>query len=187
MFLRHPQYHGRIPPRRTPVRSRRRLCATRSGPYLTGRRDCRKPWFGPWFAYRSERRRLHPPRLGPYGGHRGSGNPLLRASTIALFDDRKLPSNRNRRSFLRDYLRDPPCPGRWNFGVDFISRDLAQRLILVDQVALFHQPLGDGSFDHALAHLGHRYFDSHINTLPDSEVRPRSCWCSEELLPPAAG
>ena len=50
------------------------------------------------------------------------------------------------------------CGGRGNLGIDFIGRDLEERLVLLHRVAGLFQPLGDGAFKNRLAHLGHDHF-----------------------------
>src|SRR5207245_9910660 len=60
---------------------------------------------------------------------------------------------------LHPHLGQRPGSRRRNLRVDFISRDLKQRLIALHMLALLLEPLRQGSFDNAFAHLGHHYVD----------------------------
>ena len=51
--------------------------------------------------------------------------------------------------------------GRGNLRVHFVGGDFKQRLVALDFVAGLLQPLGDGAFKNAFAHLGHDDVDSH--------------------------
>jgi hypothetical protein len=53
---------------------------------------------------------------------------------------------------------------RGNFGVDLVRRDLEQRFVALDFVAGFLEPLGDGTFKDAFAHLGHYDVDCHLRS-----------------------
>src|SRR5260370_450876 len=52
--------------------------------------------------------------------------------------------------------------GSWYFGINFVGRNLEQRLVTLDLVAHFFEPLGDGAFKNRFPHLRHDH------------VRPRS-------------
>ena len=49
---------------------------------------------------------------------------------------------------------------RRDLGVDFVGRDLDQRLSLLDEIADGDMPLEDRSLGHRFAHLGHRHLES---------------------------
>ena len=50
---------------------------------------------------------------------------------------------------------------RGNFGVDLVGGDFEQRLVALDLVTGLLEPLGDGAFENAFAHLGHDYIHCH--------------------------
>jgi hypothetical protein len=52
--------------------------------------------------------------------------------------------------------------GGGNFRVDFVGRNLEQRLVALDFVAGLFQPFRDGAFKDAFAHLGHYDVDCHL-------------------------
>ncbi len=51
--------------------------------------------------------------------------------------------------------------GRRNLSVNFVGRDLEQRLVAVDVIADVLQPFRYCSFRNGLAHLRHYHFSSH--------------------------
>src|SRR5437867_10196125 len=51
--------------------------------------------------------------------------------------------------------------GRWNFSVDFVSRNFEERLVALDFVSWLLQPFGNRAFDNGLAHLGHDNLSRH--------------------------
>ena len=188
----------------------RRVCAARR----CGSRRCAlsrgrlRPWLRAHGAKRRRgllRARRSRRRARSSGGFarrrgRGSGRSLrLRSHSrrsagglcAGRFDQRERRADRQGLALGGDELRDHAGPGRGNFGIDLVGRNFAQRLVLLDAVALLDQPLGDGAFDHALAHLRHHYFDRHAGPLrPSSKPRARgsrrrSCWCWGGCIPPA--
>ena len=52
-----------------------------------------------------------------------------------------------------------PAAGRGDLGVDLVGRDLDERLVGLDRVALLLVPLEDGALGHRLAHRGQRHLD----------------------------
>src|SRR6185437_4844219 len=66
---------------------------------------------------------------------------------------------------------------RWNLGVHFVSGDFKQRLIALDFVARFLQPLGDRAFKDRFAHLGHYNISCH-------EFLPQVCsrWLDQPMI-----
>jgi hypothetical protein len=70
----------------------------------------------------------------------------LNGNGLAFFDADFLEHTGRRRGYL---------------SVDFIGRNLEKRFIAIDGIARLFQPLGNGSFEDAFAHLGHDYFDGH--------------------------
>ena len=69
--------------------------------------------------------------------------------------------NRHRLAFGNfDFLQNACRRGR-NFRIDFVGGNFKKRFVAVDLVAGLLQPLGDGAFKNALAHLGHDDVYSH--------------------------
>jgi hypothetical protein len=56
--------------------------------------------------------------------------------------------------FDKDLLKNA-CGGGGNFGVYLVGGDLKKRLVALNALAGFLQPLGESSFYDAFAHLGH--------------------------------
>ncbi len=54
---------------------------------------------------------------------------------------------------------------RGNLGVHLVRRNFEQRFVALDFVARLFQPLGNGSFENAFAHLGHDHVDCHWTLL----------------------
>ena len=62
---------------------------------------------------------------------------------------------------VRDDLLERARSGRRNLSVNFVGRDLEQRLVALDRVTDLFEPLGQGSFGDGFAHLGHNYVSRH--------------------------
>jgi hypothetical protein len=58
-------------------------------------------------------------------------------------------------SFLHQDFGQNTGAGRRDFGIYFVGGNLKQRFVAFDAFAGFFEPLGEGSFDNAFAHLGH--------------------------------
>src|SRR2546427_648654 len=57
---------------------------------------------------------------------------------------------------LRDLdLEKRPGDGRGDLGVDFVGRDLEDRLVALDRIPDLLEPLGDGPLGDRFPHLGH--------------------------------
>ena len=69
--------------------------------------------------------------------------------------------NRHRLPFVELNFFQHAGGGRGNFGVHFIRGNFEQRLVALDFVAGLFQPLGDGAFENAFAHLGHDDVNGH--------------------------
>ena len=55
--------------------------------------------------------------------------------------------------------------GRRNLGVHLVGGNLEERLVALDFIARLLQPLRDGAFENAFAHLGHDDVNSHRRLL----------------------
>jgi hypothetical protein len=68
---------------------------------------------------------------------------------------RELRTDDNRLPFRNEDLENHTTDGRRNLSVDFVGRDLDQRLVDGDRLADLLGPAQDGSFGDRLAQLGH--------------------------------
>ena len=87
---------------------------------------------------------------------RWSRRPISRA----FFDPAHHRADRHRLAFFHQHFFQHAGRGRRNLGVHFVGRNLKQRLIAIHVLPGLLQPLGQGAFHDAFAHLGH-YYVSH--------------------------
>src|ERR1035437_7627897 len=90
-------------------------------------------------------------------------------STLSVESSHNGPARHHRLGPYRGPLFDQPFGqraggGRGDFRLHLGGRDLEQRLVALHPLAGLLQPLSQGPFDNALAHLGHHYV-GHINSL----------------------
>ena len=88
------------------------------------------------------------------------GAALVTASR-AVTDDGELRADLDRLVLTDDDLLQHAGGGRGDLGVDLVRRDLEQRLVGVDLVALLLEPAGDGAFGDALTESRHGYRGRH--------------------------
>ena len=95
-------------------------------------------------------------------------------------DDCEHRADLDRRPLLHEDLGDDTLARARHLGVDLVGRDLEQRLVQRDGLALLLEPLGDGAFGHGDTHLGHHHLDlgsgAHVSSKPRwgrDAARPR--------------
>ena len=91
----------------------------------------------------------------------GAGAAGLRRATSRI-DHANNRLNRHRLAFADFNFLQHARRRRRNFRVDLIGGDFKQRLVALDFVAGLLQPLRDGAFKNAFAHLGHYDVNGHV-------------------------
>ena len=77
-------------------------------------------------------------------------------------------------AFLHQNLGQHTGARRGNFSVDFVGRDLKQRLVALHVLARLLEPLSQRSFDNTFAHLGHYDID-HIFSISRANTSAKLC------------
>src|SRR6266480_1359054 len=91
----------------------------------------------------------------------GAGDSPLDAASVSAAapavaaDHGELRPDVDRRALLHEDLRQDAAAGARNLGVDLVRRDLEQRLVGLDLLALLLEPLGDRALGDGHAHLRH--------------------------------
>ena len=115
------------------------------------------------------------PRRRRHRGGQRDGRPGRRGERHArgaLLDLRDDGLHRHDLPLGREELGHAPGRGRGQLAVGLVGRDRHERLVLLDDVPLAHEPLRDRPLGDALAELGKGHVDEHGNAvLPGEEVR----------------
>ena len=111
------------------------------------------------------------------GGRRlGLGAPARRASPAAAADLAELRPDVDGLAFLDEDLRQRPGRRARHLGVDLVGRDLEQRLVGLDVLALLLEPARDRALRDGHAHLRHHDVDCGLrgHATPPSTPRARA-------------